>query len=159
MGESNKKVLIASDHAGIGLKRSLQFSLPDWDWEDLGPADGQRVDYPDFAEKLARKVAANEASRGILICGSGIGMCIAANKVDGIRAATAENPVSARLSREHNRSNVLCLGARFLATEYAVEITRVWLETRFTKDARHQARIDKITLMEQGKPAHETVSS
>jgi ribose 5-phosphate isomerase B len=81
---------------------------------------------------------------GILICGSGIGMCIAANKIKGVSAALVENPVSARLAREHNDSNVLCLGARILAPEYAAEIARVWLETPFSTDPRHAHRVNKI---------------
>lgn len=144
-----KKVLIASDHAGVELKAAIQRSLPDWEWEDLGPINGERVDYPDFAEKLASRVAGAEHSMGILICGSGIGMSIAANKIAGVRAAVVENPVSARLSREHNDANVLCLGSRFLAPEYGAEIARAWLETPFSNDARHATRIKKIAALER----------
>ena len=143
-----KSVLIASDHAAVELKTAIQKSLPDWDWIDLGPANSAKVDYPDYAERLANKIVAGEAQMGILICGSGIGMCIAANKVDGIRAAVAENPVIAKLSREHNDTNVLCLGARFLAKEYATEIVKTWLETPFSNDLRHKKRIEKISIIE-----------
>lgn len=150
MAGDKKTVLIASDHAGFELKEAIQKLLPEIDWHDLGPPNQSRVDYPDYAERLARKVAAGEPSpQGILICGSGIGMCIAANKVAGIRAAVVDNPIAARLSREHNDANVLCLGARFLAPEYAMEIVRTWLETPFTRDPRHWGRIQKITSIEE----------
>jgi ribose 5-phosphate isomerase B len=103
-----KKVLIASDHAGFALKSALIKLLPDWQWIDLGPSDASRVDYPDFAEKLSRKIAAGEASQGVLICGSGIGMSIAANKIDRVRAAVVENPIAAKLAKLHfSRPNML----------------------------------------------------
>jgi ribose 5-phosphate isomerase B len=146
---SKKRVLIASDHAGIALKAAVQKALPDWQWEDLGPMDTSRVDYPDFARTLGDKIASGAATQGVLICGSGIGMSIAANKIDGIRAALVENPVGARLSREHNDANVLCLGSRFIAAEYGAEIIETWLKTPFSQDARHQARIAKITQLER----------
>ena len=146
---STKNVLIASDHAGFSLKALIQKTLPEITWEDLGPLLSDRVDYPDFAEKLARKISSGDATRGILICGSGIGMSITANKFAGIRAAVVENPVSARLSREHNDANVLCLGSRLLAAEYAAEIAQVWLSTPFTREGRHQMRIDKILEIEK----------
>lgn len=141
-------VLIASDHAGVALKAAIQKALPDWKWIDLGPTDGLKVDYPDYAEKLARQITDGQARQGILICGSGIGMSIAANKIPGIRAALVENPSAARLSREHNNANILCLGARFLAPEYGSEIVQAWLETPYTDDPRHAKRIEKITALE-----------
>jgi ribose 5-phosphate isomerase B len=144
-----KHILIASDHAGVDLKQAIQRLLPDWQWEDLGPEETERVDYPDYAERLARKVASGTVMHGVLICGSGIGMSIAANKVDGIRAAVVENPIAARLAREHNDANVLCLGSRFLAPEYAAEIVHTWLDTAFSGDSRHQHRIQKITQLER----------
>ncbi len=146
---SSKRVLIASDHAGIELKAAIQKSLPEWEWEDLGPNLGEKVDYPDFAEKLGQLVNNGSSRQGILICGSGIGMSIAANKIPGIRAALVENPVSARLSREHNDANVLCLGSRFIAPEYGAEIVKTWLETPFSGDERHQKRIRKIAALEK----------
>jgi ribose 5-phosphate isomerase B len=148
----SKRVLIAADHAGVELKAEIQKRLPDWQWEDLGPADSGRVDYPDYARKLTDDLVAGKAPQGVLICGSGIGMSIAANKVDGIRAALVENPSSARLAREHNDANVLCLGSRFLAPEYAAEIVETWLKTPFVGEAgggRHQGRIDKIAQLEK----------
>lgn len=144
-----KKVLIASDHAGVALKSAIQKSLTAWKWVDLGPSDGSRVDYPDFAEKLCKQITAGEASQGILICGSGIGMSMAANKIPGIRAALVENPIAAQLSKQHNDANVLCIGARFLAAEYAAEITRSFLETLFSGDERHAKRVKKITALEK----------
>ena len=145
-----KRVLIASDHAGVELKAELKKRLPNREWEDLGPPDTTRVDYPDFARRLALQVASHPTTQGILICGSGIGMSIAANKVHGIRAALVENASAARLSREHNDANVLCLGARFVAPEYAAEIVETWLNTPFSGDSRHQGRISKITAIEKG---------
>ena len=144
-----KKILIASDHAGVELKSSIQKSLPEYEWMDLGPTTGSRVDYPDFAEKLGARIAGGEAEFGILICGSGVGMSIAANKITGIRAALVENPVAARLSREHNNANVLCLGSRFIAPEYGAEIAKTWLETPFSNDNRHNGRIQKISKLEK----------
>jgi ribose 5-phosphate isomerase B len=146
------RVLIASDHAGFELKQALQKALPSYEWVDLGPKDAGRVDYPDFAEQLATKISKGEATEGVLICGSGIGMSIAANKVHGIRAAVVENPIAAKLARGHNNANVLCLGARFTAPEYAAEIVQAWLETPFDPKAgggRHQQRIDKISKLEK----------
>jgi ribose 5-phosphate isomerase B len=139
---------IAADHAGVDLKQSIQRLLANYRWDDLGPKGHDRVDYPDYAEAVARKIAKGEASYGILICGSGIGMCMAANKIPGVRAAVVDNPVAARLSREHNDANVLCLGSRFLAPEYAAEIVRTWLETEFSEDPRHLKRVQKITALE-----------
>lgn len=143
-----KKVLIASDHAGVELKAAIRKALPDWQWEDLGPMNGDRVDYPDYAEILSKQVAHGDSDFGILVCGSGIGMSIAANKIPGIRAAVVENPVAARLSREHNDANVLCLGSRFIAPEYGAEIVKTWLETPFSNDGRHHGRIQKIAGLE-----------
>jgi ribose 5-phosphate isomerase B len=144
-------ILIASDHAGYDLKQKIQKSLPQIQWKDLGPVTSDRVDYPDFARLLGEMIASGQAERGILICGSGIGMSIAANKIHGVRAAVVENPVAARLSREHNDANVLCLGSRFIAPEYGTEIVQIWLSTPFTADARHSARIQKIQELERKK--------
>ncbi len=153
-------LFIASDHAGVDLKATLQKLLPEWHWVDLGPTSKDSVDYTDYAESLAKKVARSQSqdtqpekttALGILICGSGIGMCIAANKISGIRAAMVESPTAARLSREHNNANVLCIGARLVVPEVAVKIVKTWLETAFTGEPRHQSRIDKITALEQKK--------
>ncbi len=142
-------ILIASDHAGFELKQAIKSLLKQHTWIDLGPINGSdTVDYPDFAETLGRKIANGEAARGILICGSGIGMSIAANKISGIRAALVENPVSARLSREHNDANVLCLGSRFVAPAYGAEIAMTWLETPFSGAPRHCQRVEKIAALD-----------
>ncbi len=145
------RIYIASDHAGVALKAAIQKLLPGYDWQDLGPIDGNhKVDYPDMAEAVGLKMAAaGSDARGILICGSGIGMSISANKIPGVRAALVENPVSARLSREHNDANVLCLGSRFIAPEYGAEIAKIWLETPFSEDERHDVRVKKIANMEK----------
>ncbi len=145
---SEKRILIASDHAGIALKAEIQKRLASWEWVDLGPMDSSRVDYPDYAELLGTKITSGEARYGLLICGSGIGMSIAANKIPGIRAAVVENPVAARLSKEHNDANVLCLGSRFVAPEYGVEIAKAWLTTSFSEDPRHLMRVKKISSLE-----------
>lgn len=114
---------------------------------DLGPFDTSSVDYPDYAESLARGVAAGEASRGVLLCGSGIGMSMAANKVDGIRAALVHDVTGAALSRQHNDANVLVLGGGMLGDKLIREIVRTWVHSRF-EGGRHQQRIDKITRIE-----------
>ena len=142
-------VLIASDHAAIDLKSTLQKLLPEFDWKDLGPAAGVQVDYPDYAEKLCRELNATPGAMGLLLCGSGIGMSIAANKISGIRAALVENPVSARLAREHNDANVLCMGARFVAPEYAADIARTFLTTSASTAPRHCSRVEKIRKLER----------
>lgn len=149
MTQKGSMILIAADHAGVELKTALKSLLNEIDWQDLGPADPARVDYPDFAAKLAREISKGGSELGVLICGSGIGMSIAANKVPGVRAAVVENPVAARLAREHNHANVLCLGARFLAPEYAAEIVRAWLDAKPSTDARHAGRVSKITKLEK----------
>jgi ribose 5-phosphate isomerase B len=143
---SSEPILIAADHAGVELKSALQKLLPEFDWMDLGPAKATRVDYPDYAERLALKL--HGKNLGVLICGSGIGMSIAANKVPGARASVIENPVSARLAREHNDANIICLGARFLAPEYAAEIVSIFLKTPFSGEPRHAGRVMKISALE-----------
>ncbi|MBC7693782.1 MAG: RpiB/LacA/LacB family sugar-phosphate isomerase [Methylotenera sp.] len=143
-----KTILIAADHAAVDLKAHLQKQLPEWNWVDLGPQTADRVDYPDFAEKVALKISNGEALQGVLVCGSGIGMCIAANKFPHVRAAGVESSGAAKLSREHNDANVLCLGARLTSPDLAVEIVRTWLETPFSGDLRHVNRIQKISAIE-----------
>jgi len=106
-----------------------------------------RVDYPDYAVKLGRKIQEGAASQGVLICGSGIGIAIAANKLHGIRAATVENPIAAKLAKEHNNANVLCLGSRFVAKEYASEIVESWLTAKF-QEGRHTGRVAKISALD-----------
>lgn len=145
------RFLVGSDHAGVGLRRALAAHLTarGHDVEEIGPArEDERADYPDAAGEVARAVARDEGARGVLVCGTGIGMSIAANKVRGVRAALAHDPVTARLAAEHNAANVLCLGARLLAAPYAVTCLDAWLDTGF--EARHQRRIDKIAALEDG---------
>ncbi|MBC7386810.1 MAG: ribose 5-phosphate isomerase B [Cryobacterium sp.] len=143
------RIPIAGDHASPALKAKLISLLPEYDWEDLGTHSSvESVDYPDYASLVARRVSSGSVSRGILICGSGIGVCIAANKFPGVRASMVESTEAAKLSREHNDANILCLGARLLTEEKALEITRVWLETPFSNGPRHSTRIEKIKKLE-----------
>ncbi len=145
---------IASDHAGLELK-SLVISLleADFDVQDLGPATKSAVDYPNFAEKVGKAVQAKQVDFGILICGTGIGMSIAANKMKGIRAALCGDPVSAKFTRLHNDANVLCLGARTLGQEVALECVRQFVNTDFVPgdDLRHQRRLDLVAALESPK--------
>lgn len=144
-----KVIPIAGDHAGPELKAKIIAALSEYQFQDLGPASTESVDYPDFAEKVASLVSNGYAERGILICGSGIGMSISANKFPGVRAAVTESVEGARLSREHNDANVLCIGARLVPVERAVEMVRTWLTTKASDQPRHCGRIDKITDLEK----------
>lgn len=141
---AKKKVLIANDHAAVEFKKKLIQLLPDYEWIDLGSSGAESVDYPDFSKKLTDGILSGKAEMGVLACGSGVGMSIAANKVKGIRAVLAWNPLIAELSREHNHTNVLCLGGRFFAPEYAAEIARTWIETEPSDDERHARRLKKL---------------
>ncbi len=140
------KLAIGSDHAGYELKENLKKYLAGRGCrvEDVGPFSDESVDYPDFGSRVALLVRSGKVDRGILICGSGIGMSITANRYPGVRAALCLIPELARLSREHNDSNVLVLGARFTEIERAREITGVWLDTHFSGDERHARRLAKI---------------
>ena len=144
------KIAIASDHAGYELKEAIKAAFPEHEFEDFGPPSVDSMDYPDTGAPAAQAVAAGKAERGILICGSGIGMSITANKVRGIRAALCTNTDLARLSRIHNDANVLCLAGRFTAVPYALEIVNNWLNSAF-EGGRHQNRIEKIKLLEGDK--------
>ncbi len=138
---------IGSDHAGYTLKEFIKSQINDVRWVDEGTLSLERVDYPDYAHKVALKVVSKRSAGGVLVCGSGIGMSISANKIKGIRAAVVESEVAARLSKQHNNSNVLCLGARILAPEYAKEIVTAWLNSKF-EGGRHEDRISKISKLE-----------
>jgi len=142
------KVLIGSDHAGYALKEALRDHLlqQGYEVEDLGVFSPEPADYPDVAHQLTARVVAQPDSRGILICGTGIGMCIAANKRRGIRAAHAAEPVSAQLARAHNDANVLCLGGRILGVELAKAIADAFLQTPFSGEERHARRVQKLEL-------------
>jgi len=140
------RVAIGSDHAGYDQKERLKAYLAQEGHEvvDLGTTSAsESVDYPDFAEKVARSVAAGETERGVLVCGTGIGMAMAANKVDGVRAANVTDPQFAGLAREHNDANVVAVSGRFVPVEVNQEILDVFLGTSFGGD-RHQRRVDKI---------------
>jgi RpiB/LacA/LacB family sugar-phosphate isomerase len=139
------KVALGADHRGFALKEELKRWLAARGHQvfDLGPSSADRVDYPDYAFKVADAVARHQADRGILICSTGIGMSIAANKVLGVRAALADSVRLARLSREHNDANVLCLGADFVSAPVARRIVGVWLRTGFA-GGRHARRLAKI---------------
>ena len=140
-----KKIYISSDHAGFKLKESIKdyLSKKKINYQDLGPNNNDRVDYPDFAHKVARKVKTNKKNVGILVCGSGMGMSIAANKHKNIRAAQCFNLKSTKLSRLHNDANVITLGSRLLSKKNALNCISVFLNTKF-EGGRHTKRIRKI---------------
>lgn len=142
----NYRLAIASDHAGVDLKKRLLATLEELaqTTRDLGPDSDASVDYPDFAHPLCQLVENGEANLGILICGSGTGMTITANKHPKIRAANCWNAEIARLARTHNDANVLCLPARFISTDEAIAILKTFLATPF-EGGRHEQRVAKIT--------------
>jgi ribose 5-phosphate isomerase B len=144
------RVVIGADHAGVVLKDEIKRALEALGitYEDVGTNGASSVDYPDFAVAVARGVQEGRFDRGVLVCGSGIGMAITANKVPGIRAAAIADEETARVSREHNDLNVLALGARMLAPNRAEEILRIFLNTPF-EGGRHQGRLAKIHAAEQ----------
>ena len=141
---STTTIVIAADHGGVALKSRLKDYLQGRTVIDLGTHDGQSVDYPDYARKLAKVIASGEARRGILICGSGIGMSIAANREPSVRAALVSDLFAARLARQHNDANVLCLGARLIGPAMAEECVRAFLETEF-EGGRHERRVAKMS--------------
>lgn len=143
-------LVIASDHGGFGLKESIKAFLQQRgeQVQDLGTVDAeQSVDYPDFARQVAEAISSGRADEGILICGTGIGMSIAANKFAGIRAALVHDRFTAQMAREHNNANILVLGGRVLETDAALEMVSTWLDTAF-EGSRHQRRLDKIAELE-----------
>lgn len=137
--------LLASDHAGFDLKAELVKALKERGVKplDLGPDDRQSIDYPDMADKLVEALLSGQAPRGVLICGTGIGIGIAANRHRGIRAATCQDVTTTRLARAHNDANVLCLGARVVGLQVALDCLDAFLETPF-EGGRHQRRVDKL---------------
>ena len=143
------RIAIGADHAGYPLKETIKSQLvgSGFTVEDVGTDGDASVDYPDFAAAVAGRVVSGASDRGILICGTGIGMAMAANKVDGVRAAPAGDLESARLSREHNDANILALGGRITPPDLALAIVHVFLETPFA-GGRHQRRVDKIMALE-----------
>lgn len=143
------KLILAADHGGFELKEIIKDYLSKrYDIEDLGTYNNDSVDYPDYGIKAGQAVANGLADYAIIICGSGIGISIAANKVPGIRAALCHNVEYAKLSKEHNNANILALGGRFLAPEEAKSIVDTWLNTEF-EGGRHQKRINKINVYER----------
>jgi ribose 5-phosphate isomerase B len=137
------EIMIASDHAGFELKSQILNKMRILNWKDLGTHASASVDYPDFADLVGAYIQKNPNQKAVLICGSGQGMCMRANKYPNVRAALVYNTEIAQLSREHNDANVLCLGARFLNFEQAEKIINVFFETPF-QGGRHQQRVDKI---------------
>jgi ribose 5-phosphate isomerase B len=144
------KIVIASDHGGYVLKEHIKKYLEEnnYDVEDVGTHSLESVDYPDFAQKVAEAVAQGQYDRGILICGTGLGISIAANKVRGIRAAVVSESFSAKMSRLHNNANVLALGGRVVGPDLATEIVDVWINTPF-EGGRHERRVNKIMDIER----------
>lgn len=137
------KIAIAADHGGVELKEALKKKFSALGLTDLGTHGNDSVDYPDFGEALARKVAAGEFERGILICGSGIGISIAANKIKGIRAALCHNAYTAEMARKHNDANVIAMGGRVVDEKTAVEMVEIFLNTAF-EGGRHARRVEKL---------------
>ncbi|MDH3998558.1 MAG: ribose 5-phosphate isomerase B [Desulfuromonadales bacterium] len=142
-------LVIGSDHGGLEFKQAIVDALKGRDIKvcDLGTDDETSVDYPDFGEKVAGAVSRGEAAQGILICGTGIGMSIVANKFPGVRAALATDEFMAQMAKEHNDANVLVLGGRVLTLEAALKMVDIWLDTAY-EGGRHQRRLDKIAQLE-----------
>ncbi|MGH9869185.1 MAG: ribose 5-phosphate isomerase B [Candidatus Polarisedimenticolia bacterium] len=144
------KIAIGCDHAAVTLKDALVKELQEAGYQvrDEGTFSGESVDYPDFAAKVARLVSAKEADRGIVLCGSGIGVSIAANKIPGIRASLCHDVTTARLARRHNDANVLCLGGRVSGPAVVSDMVSTWLSTEF-EGGRHAGRVAKIEALER----------
>lgn len=142
------KYFIGADHAGIDIKQYVKelFEAKGHEVIDLGPFSKERVDYPDYAQKVCQEVLKNEGSKGILICGSGIGMSMAANKFNGIRAALCHNEYSAKMAREHNDANIICLGERVSGYGMIEAIVEAWLSASF-EGGRHTNRVEKINAL------------
>ena len=145
------RVAIGADHGGLDLKQQLMARLEgDYDIVDKGATSfDPDDDYPDFAVAVSRSVASGEAQRGVIICGSGVGGCVAANKVPGVRAAVCHDTYSAHQGVEHDDMNVLCLGARVIGIEVATELAAAFLEARFSGKERHRRRLDKVLEIER----------
>ena len=152
------KIYVGCDHAGLELKLKVMAALPEIDWQDMGTHSPDSTDYPDYANKVCEKITEEELSNkkhniidpldgnslGLLICGSGQGMAIRANRFSNVRAALCWNEDIARLSRQHNNANILCLGQRFVPPDVALKILKVFLETKF-EGGRHQNRVNKLS--------------
>ena len=146
------KIAIASDHAGFELKETLKKLIKGLGHEvtDLGTDSATKpVDYPDFAAKAALEIKAGRAERALVVCGSGVGACVAANKFPGIRAGLCHDTYSARQGVEHDDINILCLGSRVIGVELAADVTRSYLSAKFSGEERHKRRLDKISAFEK----------
>ncbi|MCA9130676.1 MAG: ribose 5-phosphate isomerase B [Planctomycetales bacterium] len=145
------KLAIAGDHAGFSMKSLLAQHLVGlgFDVVDCGPADDNPCDFPDYAEKVANLVISGQVHRGVLVCGSGVGVSVAANKFPGIRASICHDTYSARQGVEHDDMNVLCIGARIVGQEVAKELLQAFLAAKYTPQPRHQQRVDKILAIEK----------
>jgi len=154
------RIALGSDHTGVELKARVKQALDDrhLEYHDFGPSTDSPVDYPDYAVRVSESVASGQYDRGILICGTGVGMAIAANKIPSIRAAQAADRDGARLIREHNDANILTLGARTTSIDNALDIVDAFLSTPFG-EGRHQRRVDKIMALEEGRSFPTTHSS
>jgi len=143
-------IVLGSDHGGFELKEAIKTMLRERGIvvEDMGTRDENSVDYPDFGERVARKVSSGEAEKGVLVCGTGIGMSIVANKFPGVRAALAADPYMAKMAKQHNNANILVLGGRVLDENEASEMVATWLDSQF-EGGRHQGRLDKISALEK----------
>ena len=146
------RVAIGGDHAGFSLKQVLsgQFREQVSHWEDCGTHDEASCDYPDFAVAVSQQILNGQADRGLLVCGSGVGVSVAANKIKGIRAAICHDTYSARQGVEHDDMNVLCIGGRIIGSELATEIVKAFLTARYRPEERHARRLDKILAIEAG---------
>jgi len=146
------RIAIASDHAGYAEKERLKGLLADLgvEFDDLGTVSEESVDYPDYARKVAEQVAQGKVEQGVLVCGSGTGMAITANKVPGVRAAVAWSEEIARLARQHNDANVLAIGARTTPPDEIPKIVRAWFATKF-EGGRHATRVEKISEVERSR--------
>ena len=144
-----KRIALAADHAGFDEKEKIKSTLDELgvEYVDMGTTSSDSVDYPDYAKKVAEAVSKGEFEQGLLVCGSGTGMAIAANKVKGVRAAVAWSPDIARLARQHNNANILSLPARFMSENDAASVVKAWFEADF-EGGRHEKRVEKITELE-----------
>lgn len=140
----NQKIAIACDHGGVAVKEELKKRFSSIDWLDLGTHGDESVDYPDYAQKMAKAIGDGEVEQGVLICGTGIGISIAANRHSHVRAALCSNSTMARLTREHNNANVICFGARVMGIEVIAESLNVFLATEF-EGGRHEGRVNKMS--------------
>ncbi len=144
------EIMVASDHGGFDLKNAIVELLAEREiiFTDCGTHDLDSVDYPDYAKRVAESVSAGKADAGILVCGTGIGMSISANKLPGVRAALVHDEFTAQMAKEHNNANILVMGGRILSIEAGKRLVEIWLDTEF-EGGRHQNRLDKISVIEQ----------